>query len=136
MIPKKVHFVWLGSEIPSLHRALIRRCQALHPDWCVKTWCEKEVKRQIRSMATGLARRFSQPDLTLSTKSDLARYHIVAQEGGIYLDTDFLLLRSLEPLRKHSLFGVYQQPGLVCSGVFGAVSEHPLLACLRAPAQR
>jgi mannosyltransferase OCH1-like enzyme len=126
MIPRKIHFVWLGSELPSLYQALIERCGQLHPGWCLKVWGEEEVRKLVRRMGTRLEARLRQPELTLSTKSDLARYHIVAQEGGFYLDTDFLVLRSFERLRKYSFFGVYQQPGLVCSGVFGAVPGHPL----------
>jgi mannosyltransferase OCH1-like enzyme len=128
MIPKRIHFVWLGSEIPEIYAELIRRCRRLHPGWRVRVWTEPEVRELIRRMGTRLERRFGQRNLSLSTRSDLARYHIVACEGGIYLDTDFLVLRSFEPLRRQSLFGVYQQPGLVCSGVFGAVRGHPLFA--------
>jgi mannosyltransferase OCH1-like enzyme len=125
-IPKKIHFVWLGGRMPGLYRALIRRCEELNPGWQVTLWNGKEVSRLVRRMGTGLEGRFEQADLTLSSRADLARYHIVAHEGGIYLDTDFLVLRPLESLRAWSLFGVYQQPGLVCSGAFGAVRGHPL----------
>jgi mannosyltransferase OCH1-like enzyme len=128
MIPKKIHFVWLGSELPELHQALIRRCKKLHPGWRVRVWDDEHVRNLVRGMGTKLEARLRQPDLTLSTKSDLARYHIVAREGGIYLDTDFLILRPLDSLLHSSLFGVYQQPGLVCSGVFGAVRGHPVFS--------
>ena len=126
MIPRKIHFVWLGSEVPELYLGLIRRCGELNPGWQVKVWREEEIGKLVRSMGTRLTPRLRQKNLTLSTKSDLARYHIIAQAGGIYLDTDFLVLRSFESLRKYSFFGVYQQPGLVCSGVFGAAHGQPV----------
>ena len=128
MIPRKLHFVWLGSELPALYQTLVHRCRELNPGWRLKVWNEEQVRHLVRRMGTKLERRLNQSDLTLSTKSDLARYHIIAQEGGVYLDTDFLVLRSFEPLRKYSLFGVYQQPGLVCSGVFGALPHHQVFS--------
>ena len=127
-IPRKIHFVWLGSPLPTLYEEMIQRCRKLHPDWQVRVWSEQEVLGLVASMRTVLDGRLRQPSLSLSTKADLARYHIIAQEGGIYLDTDFFILQGLEPLRNCSLFGVYEQSSVVCCGVFGAVPGHPLFA--------
>lgn len=33
MIPRKIHFVWLGSALPALYRQLIQRCRRFHPGW-------------------------------------------------------------------------------------------------------
>ncbi len=126
MIPQKIHFVWLGPEMPVLFQGLIEFCRQLHPGWEIKVWIETEIRDLIAAMETGLVERFEQNDLSLSTRSDIARHHIVASEGGIYLDCDFLVLKSLEPLRSCSLFCVDQGGGFFCAGVFGAVAHHPV----------
>jgi len=128
MIPQKIHFVWLGSETPGLFHSLIEFCRRLHPGWEIRVWRDAEIRDLIVSMRTGLAERMEQNDLSLSTRSDIARHHIVASEGGIYLDCDFLVLKSLEPLRSCSLFCVDQGGGFFCAGVFGAVAHHPIFA--------
>lgn len=127
-IPQKIHFVWLGSELPALFRGLIELCRQLHPGWEIKVWADAEVGSLIASMKTGLLGRFEQHDLSLSTRSDIARHHIMASEGGIYLDCDFLVLKSLSPLRACSLFCVDQGGGFFCAGVFGTVALHPIFA--------
>jgi mannosyltransferase OCH1-like enzyme len=126
IIPAKIHFVWLGSGIPRIYEALVQRWMDLHPGWQVRIWGEAQIRELMVAMGTGLALRFNQPDLPFSTKSDLARFHIVAHEGGIYSDTDFLLLRSLDSVRDCTLFGVHEREGIICSGVFGAVQGHSL----------
>lgn len=126
MIPRKIHFVWLGSELPKLRAALIGRCRALHPRLEVRVWGDREALALVTAMGTGLAQCLGQSNLAFATQCDLVRYHVVAHEGGIYLDTDFLMLRPMEALRKASFFAAYQEPGVLCNGVFGAVRGHPI----------
>jgi len=126
MMPRKIHFVWLGSALPKLREALIGRCRALHPRWEVRVWGDGDAQALLTSMDTGLAQRLGQAGLAFATKCDLVRYHVVAHEGGIYLDTDFLVLRPMEALRKATFFAAYQEPGILCNGVFGAVPGHPI----------
>ena len=126
-IPRKIQFVWLGSELPSFFAGLVDACARLHPGWEIKVWGDDEVRQLIAGMGTGLDARFSEQRLSLSTKSDIARYHIIAREGGIYLDTDFLVWRTLEPLLEKSLFLAEQLGGVIATSVFGATPAHPLL---------
>lgn len=125
-IPRKLHFVWLGGKIIDLHRLLVERWRALHPGWQVTVWDEPSVLDLIGQMGTRLEARFMQQGLSLSTRSDLARYHIVAREGGIYLDTDFVGFRPLDPLLRYIAFGVFEEFNRVCAGVFGSVPGHPM----------
>lgn len=134
-IPKKIHFVWLGGAIPDFHRLVVERWRAIHPGWEVIVWKEPEIQALIHTMNTGLEERFMRAKISLSSRSDLARYHIVAHEGGIYMDTDFVPLRHLERLISYAAFGAEEQPGRVCSGVFGAYPGHfmfdTVFECLR-----
>lgn len=125
-LPRKLHFVWLGAEMPALFLALVARWRQLHPGWQVRIWRDEELRALIQSMNTGLLPRFDDGRLAFATRCDIARFHVVAREGGIYLDCDFFPLRSLEPLRRCSLFGVNQGGDFFCSGVFGAVTQHPI----------
>jgi hypothetical protein len=126
LIPRRIHFVWLGSKLPQIFERLIIACQKLHSGWQVKVWGQNEVEALAEKLGTGLAHRIRDPALTWSTKSDLARYHIIFAEGGIYFDTDFLVLRELESLRKCGLFAALQEDGPVGTAVFGARAQHPV----------
>jgi mannosyltransferase OCH1-like enzyme len=70
---------------------------------------------------------------TRAQQSDLIRYEILQREGGVYLDTDFECLRSIEPLiAGASAFAVYQRDrethDAIAQGIFGVVPGHPLMA--------
>src|SRR5215207_9654525 len=119
-IPQKLHFVWLGSSMPPLFRRLIDIAASLHKTWEVKLWGENAVKRLIGEMGTGLDSLITADRLSFSTRSDIARYHIIAHEGGFYFDTDFVFLRELTPLTEWSFVGFSQADGLVATAAFGA----------------
>jgi len=124
VIPRKIHFVWLGSAIPTLVQGLVQQSVQLHPEWDVKMWNSADIAHLIQSMGTRLDHRFADPSLAFSTKSDLGRHHIIASEGGFYFDTDVLVLKSLEPLRSYSLVVGQEEPGYVGTAAFGAASNH------------
>lgn len=42
-IPKIIHFIWLGSNLPSHCDAIIEHCKDLHPNWEIKLWTEESI---------------------------------------------------------------------------------------------
>jgi mannosyltransferase OCH1-like enzyme len=59
--------------------------------------------------------------------SDVIRYNILYQYGGVYLDLDFEPLKSIEPLL-HGVeaFVVHENKDFVCNGIYGAIPGHSL----------
>jgi mannosyltransferase OCH1-like enzyme len=104
LIPKVLHYVWLGSR--PMHPLMLswqERWRALHPGWTVKVWhdvpdlpahllrCHDEIV-ECRCPSYLLACP------TPAKRSDVWRYEILEQHGGIYLDTDFEPVKCLDPL--------------------------------------
>ncbi|OBW91824.1 hypothetical protein QV01_06555 [Gallibacterium genomosp. 3] len=56
--------------------------------------------------------------------SDVARLHAIYYEGGIYLDTDMELIKSLEPLLDYQAFGYIEAKRLLAISLFGAQPLH------------
>lgn len=42
-IPKKLHFIWLGSDIPPQYNVLIGQWREIHPNWEVKIWDDEGI---------------------------------------------------------------------------------------------
>jgi hypothetical protein len=64
-------------------------------------------------------------------RSNLARYEILHQYGGVYLDTDFQALKPIEPyIDGLDLFAAEEKPGLIANGFMGARAGHPFLDAL------
>lgn len=126
MIPKILHYVWVGGKLPDKQRAFIDSWRETNPDYEIVGWNEDNIDLTLPPIAQAYARR------RWSTVADIARLIAVREQGGIYLDTDFRVFRPLDSLLRHKCFFVFQYEqhptDWVCNGVFGAVPGHPLIA--------
>ncbi len=104
MIPKIAHWIWLNDNLPDWAARNINSFRTLHPDWIIRIWHDlpKEFPDSLRAIFDEL--------LWYSSRSDILRYWLLWEYGGIYLDTDVVALRSFEPLRRHELFLAPCQP--------------------------
>lgn len=126
IIPKKIHQVWLGSDLPEKYRKLCNSWSEIHPDWEYKLWTDKDINEfdiDIEKF-NGIK--------NLGAKSDILRYHILYKYGGIYADTDFLCLRSFEPILKYDFFGCggvtdTNNNPLLFNGLFGATKNNKII---------
>lgn len=125
MIPKVIHYCWFGNNpLPFEVKKCINSWKKICPDYEIKRWDETnfDVYQNdfIKSAYVSKAWAFV---------SDYARLKIVYDEGGIYLDTDVELKKSLDELRKNEGFFAIQQEGHYCNtGLgFGAKKENEIV---------
>ena len=102
-INKTFQYVWisrslnetLNSNIDALALENIQTCLDLHPNWSHTIWTNDMIRQEFPQLIDILIAA-SVP----SVISDILRMNILARYGGIYLDTDFLCVRSFESLLK------------------------------------
>lgn len=124
MIPKIFHQIWLGPDsFPQEFEMYQKTWIKFHPNWELMFWNEE-------NLPTGLKRKEIYERLRSPVeRSDLLRLEVVNRFGGIYMDTDFECLRSVEPLIKGvDLFVAYLDEKRTNNAIIGAVPEHPLLS--------
>lgn len=92
-IPKILHQFWHGDPMPEKYQQLTELWKKLHPDWTVMLWDEKAVA-DFGLTNQGMYEKMHNP----SAKSDVVRYEVVYSYGGVYVDTDFLPCKPLDPL--------------------------------------
>lgn len=63
--------------------------------------------------------------------ADYARLHTLEKEGGFYLDTDMLLVKSLSPLIPNECVLGEELPGIISAGMIGAIPHHPFIAACK-----
>ena len=144
-IPKTIHFIWLGPRpFPPESVENVRSWIANHPDWTVKFWTDRDREPPCQGMEKIFVKDFSFTKLercyassqNFGEKSDILRYEILFQEGGVYADHDANSLQSFLPL--HTSYDFYcgletpHEPfvgqSITCgNGVIGAKAGHPAI---------
>lgn len=100
MIPKKIHYIWLGNGKPSNS---VVRCidswKRVMPDYDIKCWNEQSfdvnsvpwVKEAMEAKKWSLA-------------SDYIRHYALYNEGGIYMDTDVMVYKPFDVFLSNDFF--------------------------------
>ena len=125
MIPKTIHYCWFGgNELPESVIKCIESWEKYCPDYDIKQWNEKNynVNKCAYTKEAYEAEKWA-------FVSDYARLDIVYNQGGIYLDTDVELLKSLDSILDNKCFLAIEQPSrLIATGLgFGAEKENSLI---------
>ena len=127
MIPKVIHYCWFGGkEIPEEFRNYIETWRKYCPDYQIKEWNENNFDLSTSDFA-----KEAYKEKKWAFVSDYARLKIIYDEGGIYLDTDVELLKSLDELIKEECFLATEKTGYVATGLgFGAERKNEVIRLL------
>lgn len=129
MIPRVIHYCWFGkADMPAGARKCLETWQRFCPRYEIRRWDEDSFDVS--------ACQFSQQahnSKAWAFVSDYARLKIIYDHGGVYLDTDVELLRTLDDLLHHKAFFGFQTNGQIATGLgFGAEKGNPVVAALAA----
>lgn len=127
MIPKVIHYCWFGGGKKS---ELILRCIASWkkwaPDFQIIEWNEKNFDINLFEYSKEAYR-----EKKFAFVSDVARFWILKEYGGIYLDTDVELLQPIEAFLRYRLFMGFESDEFLAPGlIMGAEKEEPILTQL------
>lgn len=123
-IPKVIHYCWFGKkEIPQRNRQYMESWKRYCPDYEIVEWNETNYdvyKNQYMGQAYDAGKYGYVPDY--------ARIDILCEHGGIYLDTDVELIRSIDQLLSLQAFTSFEEyPTVNFGGGSGSIKEHPML---------
>lgn len=132
LLPRILHQVWVGPRMPVRFRRYAAGLQKLHPDWEYRLWTERElaaVPMRNRELFDD-ADRYQSKRRVPRMQSNIARLEILGEFGGVYLDSDVIGLRALEPLLVDvEAFAAWSPNGSqhLTNAILGAVSGHPFI---------
>jgi mannosyltransferase OCH1-like enzyme len=93
MIPKKLHFIWIGDE-SKMPIKCIGSWHDKNPDYELKVWGNNEVQSVNWNNHRQLHDMLNKKDY--AGASDVMRYEILHEHGGIYADADSYCVKPLE----------------------------------------
>lgn len=101
MIPKIIHYVWMGgAPLPPLEEKCVASWKEHMPDWEYMRW--DETNFDIASAPLYVRQAYEARKFAFV--SDYVRLWALEQYGGVYLDTDVEVKRSYEPLLNDTAF--------------------------------
>lgn len=126
-IPKKIHYCWFGKgEIPYQNRIWMDTWKRYCSDYEIIEWNETNydvTKNQYMHSAYKLQK--------WGFVSDYARLDVIYNYGGIYLDTDVEIIRSLDELLYQDAFAGVECSKKINTGLgFGAVPRFHIVEAL------
>ena len=127
MIPKKIHYCWFGGkELPELAKKCIASWEKFCPDYEIIRWDESNFDLDQTPYA-----RWCYDNGKWAFLSDYARLAVVAEQGGLYFDTDVELVKNPDTLLRYEAFYGFENDTAVNTGHgFGAQAQHTTLLAM------
>lgn len=129
MIPKKIHYCWFGrNPKPKLAEKCIASWKKYCPGYEIIEWNEDNFDVNMNGYT-----KMCYAQKKYAFLSDYVRLKVVAEQGGIYFDTDVEVIAPVDELLAEEAFYCFETPEYVASGLgFGSVAGgESILAMLR-----
>lgn len=125
MIPKIIHYCWFGGKPkPQLAQKCIESWKKFCPDYQIIEWNEENY--DVNSAPLFVREAIKAQKWAFAT--DFIRLKVIYEYGGIYLDTDVELIKSLDSLLDNKIYFGFERLPRIATGLgFGAEKGLELL---------
>lgn len=124
MIPKIIHAIWFsGDTMPELYLKCLGSWKKYAPDYEIKIW-------NLESYKPDHCLFFEQAieNKNWAFASDYTRADLLRRYGGIYMDLDVEMLRSIDDLLYNDAYMSFESLGRIeCGSGMGARPGHPII---------
>lgn len=135
MIPKIIHAFWDGPEPPEYIRDIWAKWRDLHPDWIFNLWDDATRPTLRHEELYRDVDRFSPKSHVWQFRTDLLRYELLYDYGGVWVDSDLEPLRPIDDLLDCEAFCARESDRYVNCGFIASVRRgafvHDVLSKLR-----
>ena len=116
MIPKIIHYCWFGrGHMPKLAVKCIESWKKYLPEYTIKEWNEDNFDLDMYPYV-----REAYDNRKFAFVTDVVRLHALYTEGGIYMDTDVEVLKSLDPFLHHVAFSGFEDDIHIPTGIMAS----------------
>ena len=120
MIPKVIHYCWFGKkELPTQYKEYMKSWKKYCPDFHIVQWNEDNFDINSNQYC-----RQAYDSKQWAFVSDFARLKIIYENGGIYLDTDVELVKTIDDLLTNKAFIGFQNAYEVNTGLGFGAEQH------------
>jgi len=115
MIPKNIHYVWLGGNpLTELGQKCFDSWKKFCPDYEIIRWDESNfnLEQNLYCKQAYEAKKYA-------FASDYIRLYALVNFGGIYMDTDVEVLKPLDNFLQHKAFSGFEDKTHIPTGIMG-----------------
>lgn len=136
-VPKIIHQIWIGPyKKPSIWTDTFEKDYiSANPGWEYKLWTDENIDELLCDFP--IIEQIYDTETTYNGKSDLLRYLILYQYGGIYIDADSVWVNNknfddlLSEVNSTECFVAFEPSGLnICGGVMGSSKNNEYIKLL------
>lgn len=126
MIPKRIHYCWFGGGPKN---STINKCidswKTYCPDYEIIEWNEQNTDCSLPFIQFAITQK------KWAFVADVVRLDVLINHGGIYLDTDMLLVKSLDHYLGTDMFIGVEEPHIISAGIIGSNAKSEFLQSVR-----
>lgn len=117
MIPKKIHYCWFGGNpLPKMAQECIASWKKHCPDYEIIEWNESNFDINCCDYV-----REAYEAKKWAFVSDVARLYVLVNHGGIYMDTDVEVIKSLDDILLYEAVSGFESNNRVPTGLMACV---------------
>jgi mannosyltransferase OCH1-like enzyme len=144
MIPKIIHLTWKSKKIPKKYRSYLKSIIRFHANWDIKIWTDRSMYQLVIENYPKYQKPYNSYS-NMIQRCDFFRLLVVYHFGGVYLDLDMQIIKSLNELDESiEIFfpceKIMDQESLIRHNnrdsvrignyAFGSIPKHPFLEYL------
>jgi Anp1/Glycosyltransferase sugar-binding region containing DXD motif len=97
MIPQILHQTWKDTAVPIAFSKYMESWKRFHPGWDFRFWTDADLAELVESRCPECSNLFHSYPMPIM-RTDLGRYLILREFGGVYADIDAEAMASISPL--------------------------------------
>lgn len=122
MIPKIIHYCWFGrGKMPELANRCIESWKKYCPDYEILEWNEDNFDINCCPYV-----KEAYENRKFAFVTDYVRLYVMYNQGGIYMDTDVEVTRSLDEFLVHQGFSGFESETQMPTGIMAGEKGFPL----------
>ena len=126
MIPKVIHYCWFGGkEMPKLAKKCIKSWKKYCPDYELKLWNEETFDINSNPYV-----KEAYENKKFAFVTDYVRLFALYNYGGVYMDTDVEVLKSIDEFLENAAFTGFESSNYVPTGIMASEKKLPIIKSL------
>jgi mannosyltransferase OCH1-like enzyme len=130
-IPMLIHQTAKTADLPAECKSYQQQLLALHPGWKYHLWTDEDNLNFVKREFPDFSGTFTALPKAIM-RADVIRYLLMYRLGGLYLDTDYEMLKPFDLLHHEAVLPWESSrkpvPGgdLLCNCIFASAPGHPI----------